>query len=423
MKKQHSAEGVKPTTFYTERVRTVPGWRAWQLSSVALASLALLGYWVLTSTTGEARRVALATPIGTPPQFTLLLAGRDIAYCYHHQPCKDQNSLRARELTRTDTIMLMKVNGPRVDVLSIPRDTQAGPDGRKINSAYASGGPEHLVERIEDITGERIDYYAVVRTDYVADVIDALGGLDVNVPAKIDFDDYAAKLHVHLQPGEQHLDGKQAVAYLRIRKGVGDDYGRMDHQKAAVTQLVSKLRTPKGLGAVPVIVSGINDRVETNADPALLNQMMPFLSSYRLSFATLPTNEIPGSTNLMPDREALARLLGHETLTHARDDQATVRVVDASGADLGAKVAWALRLRGFRVTNVETTAPSNESTQVFTLDRVRDAQNVSQVLNVPRLQGLRFPVNGGEVGVFLGRDAATRYAELSRIQTPVLENP
>ncbi|WP_045235281.1 LCP family protein [Deinococcus pimensis] len=412
----------RPTTFYSERGRTVPAWRALQLAAITLSTLSLAGYWTLTSTAGETRR-ALAVTQGAPPSFTLLLAGRDIAYCYYHQPCKDQNSERARKETRTDSIMLLKFDGADVSVLNIPRDTQVGTfdssltwDVQKINAAYAFGGPERLAQRVSEITGERVDYYAVVRTTYVAGVIDALGGLDVNVPEPgVNFDDNAADLHLHLKPGPQKLVGKDAVAYLRMRKGVGDDYGRMDHQKAAIAQLVDRMRSPGGLSALPVILGGFSDGVETNADPALVQELVPFLKSFRMNFATLPTTEIVGTSNLAPDREALARLWGGASLAQVAERPATVRIFDASGADLGGRLAWALRARGLNVAGVQERPTSAETSQVFTLDEPTQAGSVARLLNLPRLQGLRFPVESGEVGVLLGQDAAARFAELSRL--------
>lgn len=422
-------------------------WRAWQLSALTLSALALGGYWALTHTAGAARRALAVTPAGQPPSFTLLLAGRDIAYCYYRTPCRDQNTRTGLwQPPNTDTIMLVKVNGTRVSALSIPRDTNVGPfrpgesvAAQKVNSQYFRAGPQALASAVEQITGERVDSYAVVSTSFVAAVVNALGGLDVTVPdipaygapgkRGIYFDDNAADLHVHLTPGRHHLDGKDAVAYLRMRKGFGDDYGRMDHQKAAVAQLVDKLRTPAGLaGALPTLLRGLTGSVESNLDPALVQQMLPYLGGYQLSFATLPTTEIRGTTNLAVDRAELARVWGEGVQASVQNTAASVHILDASGAGLGRKVAWALERRGVRVAGVDTERPSAERSQVFTLDQVAPASAVARLLNLPRLQGLRFPVAAGEVGVYLGADAATRYAELARlnvgttIQTGKTEN-
>lgn len=420
------------------RFRTVPGWRAWQLSGLLLAALSLAGYWTLTSSSGEVRRLALAAP-GTAPHFTLLLAGRDIVYCYYRTPCADQNQKTGLyQPPNTDTIMLIKVDGTRVNVLSIPRDTNVGPFDpargiafQKVNSQYFRGGPEALAQAAEAITGEHVDSYMIVRTDYVAAVINALGGMDVTVPdvpgyagkRGIQFDDNAADLHVHLDPGPHHLDGKVAVSYLRMRKGFGDDYGRMDHQKQALTQLLDKLRGPGGLSALPTILRGLTSgSVETNLDPALAQQMLPFLHDFKLSFATLPTTEIPGTSNLAADREALAALWDTPDAgqNSAADQPAPVRIFDASGSGQGARLGAALKALGYPVQGVTVEPPSRQGSQVFTLDRPGEAGQLADLLGLPRLQGLRFAIERGEVGLYLGQDTTQTYAVLKQLKlTPL----
>ncbi len=439
----------KPRTFYEQAPRGGRGaatWRAWQLSALTLSALALGGSWTLSHAALSAARPPPVAVPGQPPSFTVLLAGRDIAYCYYRTPCRDQNTRTGLwQPPNTDTIMLLKVNGTRVNALSIPRDTNVGPFRpgagiavQKVNSQYFRAGPQALASAVEQITGERVDYYAVVNTSFVAAVVNALGGLDVTVPdipaygdpskRGIYFDDNAADLHVHLTPGRHHLSGPASVAYLRMRKGFGDDYGRMDHQKAAVAQLVDKLKTPSGLaGALPTIFRGLSGSVESNLDPALLEQMLPYLNGYQLNFATLPTSEVRGTTNLAVDRAELARVWGAGAQVPTQRAM-TARIFDASGANLGGKVAWALGQRGVRVAGVEAEPPSGERSQVFTLDQVAGASAVARWLSLPSLQGLRFPVPSGEVGVYLGADAAKRYAELARLnvgasQSGTTENP
>ena len=427
-------ETVRPPA----RPRTPAAWRAWQLSGLVLAMLSLAGYAVMSRTGGEARRVLASLP-GQAPHLTLLLAGRDIVYCAPYTPCKDQDTRKVWQPPNTDSIMLVKVDGTRVNVLSIPRDTNVGPydphrgvASQKINSQYWSGGLSGLSSAVEQITGERVDYAAVVRTDYVARVIGALGGLDVTVPdvpsyqdprkRGIQFDDNAANLHVHLTPGPHHLDGPQAVAYLRMRKGLGDDYGRMDHQKQALSQLVSRLKTPAGLAsALPVILGGLSNGVDANADAGLIENLTPFLSQFRLNFATMPTTEIKGTFNLAVDQAALSRLWGPDGTaggevagTGASDPRSTitVQVKDASGQGLGPRFVRALTQAGYAKVRLETIPASPEHTQVFTQTEASAAENLADLLNVSRLQGIRFPVGGGEVGVLLGQDANSLYAAL-----------
>ena len=426
------ASAAAPVAAARPRERTSPAWRALQLSSLSLAALSLGGYAVLNASGGEARRVLAAVP-GQAPHLTLLLAGRDIVYCAPYTPCKDQDTRKVWQPPNTDSVMLVKIEGSRVNVLSIPRDTNVGPfdpnrgvASQKINSQYWSGGLSALGSAVEQITGERVDYTVVVRTDYVARVIGALGGLDVTVkdsaaygkPGQrgIQFDDNAANLHVHLSPGPHHLDGPQAVAYLRMRKGVGDDYGRIDNQKLALDQLVSRLKTPGGLAqALPVILGGLGNGVDTNADAGLVQSLTPALSQFRLSLKTLPTDEIPGTYNLAVDRAVLATLWNDGSATPgsgAGSNGATVVVEDATGKGLGPRFVRALTLAGYSRVRLQTVAASREHTQVFTRSEPLAAESLSDLLNVSRLQGARFPVANGEVGVLLGQDADTLYAAL-----------
>lgn len=385
--------------------------RAAQVFGLTLGTLSLLGLGLLGSS-----RSSAAPIMAQAPQFTVLLAGRDIVYCYYHQPCKNQDQRTGLIQTpNTDTLMLAKVSGNSVSVLNIPRDTNVGefdpeqsPADQKVNGKYWTGGPDALTSAVEEITGERVDSYVIVRADYVARVIDALGGLDVTVPEPgIEWVDKAAGVDLKLKPGNHHLDGEQAVLFLRVRKGFGDDYGRIDHQKQALTQLMGKLKTPQGLAALPTILGGVGNGVETNLDPNVLTSLLPQLTNMKLRFATLPTSTIRGSFNLAVDRERLAKVWGQQAApaTDAALGQITLTIHDASGAALGTPLAKALKALGYRTVRVQESPPSNDASQVFTQDNVRYAEELADVLNLPRLQGERFPVESGEIGILLGKDA------------------
>ncbi|GAA4008486.1 LCP family protein [Deinococcus rubellus] len=418
--------------------------RPLQLAALTLAGLCGGGYYALSASGQGSGAVVLS---GSLPNFTLLLAGRDVIYCYYHQPCKDQNQRKGViQTSNTDTLMLVKVRGRRVSVLSIPRDTNVGEfDPRKsaadqkVNAKYWDGGPQALVSAVETITGERVDNYLIVRTEEAARVIEALGGLDVNVPkGGIEWIDKAADVNLKLSAGPHHLDGQEGVWYLRVRKGFGDDYGRIDHQKQALSQLASKLTTARGLSALPTILS-VMGGVETNLDPGLLQSVQPVLSQFKLSFATLPTNTIPHSFNLAVDRQKLAQVWG-DALSSApsgggptsqdkanlnKAGQVTVLLEDASGAQLGPAMVRALNESGYPKVQLSTLPRSNEQSQVFTQTDVEVAQQLADQLNLPRLQGERFAVQPGQIGVLLGSDARQLFAALNRFapHPPVTQPP
>ncbi|WP_034342561.1 LCP family protein [Deinococcus misasensis] len=406
-------------------------WRTVQLTSLMLAASGLLGFALMSAQGITGKRASLVTASGEAPSFTVLLAGLEASYCAWATPTAPARKCTPEEATdpnkvldgmHTDTIMLARFNKTDVQILNIPRDTQAEGTFRKINSSFKIGGTDLFVSDVETLIGERIDYHALVRLDFVAEVIDALGGLDVVAPADVNFEDRAADLRLKLTAGPHHLNGKDAVAFLRMRKapGWGDDYGRIDRQKLAIAQLLDKLRSTQGLAALPGILTQFNNGVITNADPSLLDAMVPFLKSYRLQMATLPTLEIQGSSNLAVDRAALDALRAPTTLVNSQTlPEGPVRIVDGTGTQLGQKLSRYMTQQGYKISRVEVQTASSEQSSVVTRNLVNDAEAVSTRLDLPRIQTLRLPVEYGEVVVFLGQDANTKYAALAALpETP-----
>lgn len=110
----------------------------------------------------------------------------------------------------TDTIMLAGFN-PETNqafLLSIPRDTFVGSNEAtaggfdKINALYQKS-PQKTVEAVENLTGINIDYYITVKTSALIEIVDAIGGVDFDVPINMDYDDDTQDLHIHLKAGQQ----------------------------------------------------------------------------------------------------------------------------------------------------------------------------------------------------------------------------
>lgn len=147
---------------------------------------------------------------------------------------------------RTDSIILVHVpsgGGPRA-LISIPRDSfvdvpGAGPN--KVNAAFALGGPQLLVETLEQETGLRIDGYAEIGFAGFAGVVDSLGGVDICVP--FDMDDPRA--HINLTEGCQRLDGPTALGYVRARySDPRGDLGRAERQRQFLGAIMDRAATP-----------------------------------------------------------------------------------------------------------------------------------------------------------------------------------
>jgi LCP family protein required for cell wall assembly len=251
-----SGTGVPPATPGTATAWTAPaggprgGRRARRAAAVLAVVLVLLLAWpigLLVWANGKVQHVdALA---GTPdtPGTTYLLAGSD------SRGGEGGISEDGTEGSRTDTIMLLHVppSGPAA-LISLPRDTFAeipGQGANKLNAAYSWGGAPLLVQTVEGLSGMHVDHYVEIGLGGVAQVVDALGGVELCLdPAvnHVDFplDDPDSGL-VWDAPGCRVADGSTSLAFARMRKADHEgDIGRAKRQQQLIAGLTSAAATP-----------------------------------------------------------------------------------------------------------------------------------------------------------------------------------
>lgn len=194
---------------------------------------------------------ALATPepASTEP-FYVLLIGSD--------------ARKSDTVSRSDTIMLARVDIDEgvVSLVSVPRDTMIYTESGyidKINSAYLNG-PAATVRAVSEFAGVDITHYVEVNFTGVKNVVDALGGITVDVPENID--DYKAELKI--SAGEQVLDGETALKYARARYAVtGGDFGRARAQRQIVEAIAKKVLETSPIDLPRVIVE-LAESIETD---------------------------------------------------------------------------------------------------------------------------------------------------------------
>jgi LCP family protein required for cell wall assembly len=139
---------------------------------------------------------------------------------------------RPAERGRADALQLVVLDATarRGVVIGFPRDSWVpipGHRANKITAALALGGPDLLVRTVEELSGIPVDYHALTAFDRLITLVNGIGGVPVNIERRIEDPDSGADFH----PGEQRLNGAQALAYARARKGVpGGDFGRSRHQ-------------------------------------------------------------------------------------------------------------------------------------------------------------------------------------------------
>ncbi|MDR1168556.1 MAG: LCP family protein [Heliobacteriaceae bacterium] len=199
--------------------------------------------------------------------------------------------------TRSDTIIILNIDpkSKSVNAISVPRDSKVylphDKGVNKINSAHAIGGIKMAKETIEDTLGIRIDKYIVVHDEAVRQIVDALGGLDLYVEKPMRYNDYAGKLHINLSKGEHHLNGSEAVGYLRFRHDALGDIGRTQRQQWFLRAMVKQLKDQKALAEIPDIISIAKKYIKTDMSLYELSQyaaIIKYIDTEKTEIATLP---------------------------------------------------------------------------------------------------------------------------------------
>lgn len=197
----------------------------------------------------------------------------------------------------SDSLLLVRFDPvqQRLVVLSIPRDTLTFIPGRgdaKINEANALGGPVLAAETVSDLLGDvPIDRYLRINVQGIEKLIDALGGVTVEVPTAMRYRDQSQRLYIDLQPGRQHLNGNQALQFLRFRYDALGDIGRVQRQQMFLRALMEQAARPETLARTPQILSIIRENLDTNLTLEELLSLGQFLTSLprsRVEFLMLP---------------------------------------------------------------------------------------------------------------------------------------
>jgi LCP family protein required for cell wall assembly len=185
----------------------------------------------------------------------------------------------------TDVIALIKVEEGVTDVVQIPRDSYIeaetyGPI--KINALYALGGIDAVKQEVSTHMGRSIQHYIVINLAAVRQLGDLLGGLEINVPKRMEYVDNSQGLNIDLQPGLQTLKGTDLEGFLRFRHDEAGDIGRIERQQLALRSLFSKLGRPETLVRLPAVLVMMGKQVQTDMGPMDLGGMVTALGGTQL---------------------------------------------------------------------------------------------------------------------------------------------
>ncbi|TVY01134.1 LCP family protein [Cohnella terricola] len=198
---------------------------------------------------------------------------------------------------RSDTMILLTLQ-PRTGkavALSIPRDTRVlmPNSGKydKINHAYAFGGIPLSVEAVEHLFGVPIAYYIKTNMEGLVQIVDTMGGVDVDSLKAFEFDGQSFPI------GKQHLNGVEALAYSRMRKeDPHGDFGRTQRQREILSELIDQLTDANSIVKLPKILSHLSEYVRTNLSSG---NMYDLASKYRPAISGIETLNLQGNGKMI----------------------------------------------------------------------------------------------------------------------------
>ncbi len=212
----------------------------------------------------------------------------------------DAKDVKKSKGTRTDTMMLFKVNFDTGDIklLSIPRDTRVLIKGKedKINHAHAFGGIALTMKTVRDFLNLDVDYYVKVDYKVVEKVVDEIGGVEIDVPRDMKYKDPYSDppLDINIKKGLKVLDGKNAHDFLRYRSGYKEgDLGRIKAQQMFMKEFIKQTLKLKNITKIPKFINTYYEYVDTNIP---LNVMLKgAASAKKIDLENMKTNTIPGT--------------------------------------------------------------------------------------------------------------------------------
>jgi len=396
-----------PVNWFADRRITLQWW--WLIWAAAGTCVflcgALLGLVSLGSgAPGESRWFGgiLSPPFGGRDRVTILVVGVDDS--------------EGRGLGDTLMVGVVDARSGELGLLSIPRDSRVLVPGvrvRRINEAHSFGGLPLTIQTVELLLGLPIDYYIEVNVPGIVRLVDAFGGVEIDVEKRMLYQDRAQNLYIDLHPGLQLLNGEQAMGYVRFRHDAMGDLGRIERQRLFVRAVASRLLAPDQVTRIPQLAQTFVETVNTNLgvrDLLALKKIVAEGGPEAIRMATLP---------------GVPRIIEGQSMIELRADQVqsavdrilmgqgiSVRILNGTDINgLAARTASLLEQQGCAITEVGNAGDMTETTIIIDhRGRAVRAQRVAGWLGYGAISVDPSASVTADVTVVLGRDAV----ELSR---------
>jgi len=262
---------------------------------------------------------------------------------------------------RADTIVLLSVSPKTKDVLilSIPRDTRVeipekGMD--KINHAYAFGGKKLISRAVSLFLDLPIHFYAIADFNGFVNIIDELGGVEIDVEKEMHYVDKAGGLDINLYPGKQILNGEKSLQYIRFRQDKLGDLGRIKRQQKLALAVIEKMMNFDSITKIPQISEEMKGYMETDIkvqDAIALANLFKGINQGEFKIETIQAKPIylEGISYLEPDVEEVRQRV--KSLIYNKNSGMKLEVLNGNAMfGIANRVAKDLELQGFEIVNI-----------------------------------------------------------------------
>ena len=191
----------------------------------------------------------------------------------------------------TDVMATLHPTQKGLHLMQIPRDTYINSPIHgeiKANALFALGGIQETETEVSNLLGRPLQHHILINLRAIRKMGDAVGGLELNVPKAMYYNDSSQNLSIALEPGLQTLKGKDLEGFIRFRHDELGDIGRMERQKLVIRALLKKLATPEILALLPQLISVVGSDIKTDLNPIQMVSLATAVAGKPLISARLP---------------------------------------------------------------------------------------------------------------------------------------
>ncbi len=299
--------------------------------------------------------------------------------------------------SRADTIILASIDlkTKEVGVLSIPRDTRVEVPGHgldRVNASHAFGGIELTDRTLESFLNIPIDYYIETDFDGFAQIVDTLGGIEINIKEPLNYVDKAGGLYINLPAGKQLLNGDQCLQYVRYREPIYGDIGRVERQQKFIKAVVNRILNPNIIVKLPGLIKDIKAGVDTNIpfqDISPFVRLLKDMNQEMITTATLPGEPkyINGASYWIADEEELDILINKliRSKEYIKNSRYQLSIYNGNGvAGMARQAADELGKYGFEIGRIGNADNYNYEDTII---KYFDTRDKSQAISISELIG------------------------------------